>query len=146
MNAALNIRRYWPDAVVHADAPPGPPEPGRVYLVRTADISALASEQFDVAVNFNSFMEMDRAVRDLYISEMYRTAKNGAILYNVNRRQAKLPQSDGSLFDNNPLLYPYVTHDHVLFWEDDPFETAVRAWFGKRPSVAIARAEVVRKR
>ena len=59
---------------------------------------------------------------------------------------AKLPQSDGSLFDNNPLLYPYVTHDHVLFWEDDPFETAVRAWCGKRPSVAIARAEVVRKR
>ncbi len=146
MNASLNISRYWPDAVVHADAPPGNPEPGHVYLVRTADISALVSEQFDVAVNFNSFMEMDRAARDLYISEMYRTAKNGAILYNVNRRQAKLPQSDGSLFDNNPLLYPYVTHDHVLFWEDDPFETAVRAWFGKRPSVAIARAEIVRKR
>ena len=146
MNASLNISRYWPDAVVHADAPPAAPEPGHVYLVRTAGISALVSEQFDVAVNFNSFMEMDRAVRDLYISEMYRTAKNGALLYNVNRRQAKLPQSDGSLFDNNPMLYPYVTHDHVLFWEDDPFETAVRAWFGKRPSVAIARAEVVRKR
>ena len=147
LNAAQNIIQYWPEATLHFDETPGVERPDtgcHVFLVRTSRIEDLAPSQFHVMLNFNSFMEMDRATRDMYIHGMYRTAREGAILYNVNRRQAKLPQPDGSLFDNNPLFYPYVGHDDVLFWEDDPFETAVRAWFGKRPSLSIARAERVR--
>lgn len=148
LNAAVSLRQYCPRATIHFDEiPAAPPVDGRqhIYLLRTRRIEELGSGQLDLLLNFNSFMEMDRATRDLYIREIYRTARDGAIFYNVNRRQAKLPQPDGSIFDNNPLLYPYAGEGGILFWEDDPFETAVRAWFGKRPSLAIARAEVVRK-
>ncbi|MEO2195607.1 MAG: putative sugar O-methyltransferase [bacterium] len=148
MNAAININRYWPEATLHFDELPDPAHrdaAGHVHLVRTTRIADLDPDQFDAMLNFNSFMEMDQATRDMYIREMYRTARDGAILYNVNRRQQRLPQPDGSLFDNNPLFFPYASQEHVLFWEDDPFETAVRAWFGKRPSLSIARAEIVRK-
>jgi hypothetical protein len=98
-----------------------------------------------MALNFNSFMEMDEQARDRYISEIYRTLRHGGVFYNVNRRQAALPQPDGSTFDNNPLLYPYRTSDRILFWEEDPFQTATRSWFLFRPSLAVARAAVVHK-
>ena len=140
MNAAVNINRYWPEATLHFDELPDPAHrdaAGHVHLVRTTRIADLEPDQFDAMLNFNSFMEMDQATRDMYIREMYRTARDGAVLYNVNRRQQRLPQPDGSLFDNNPLFFPYASQEHVLFWED--------AWFGKRPSLSIARAEIVRK-
>ena len=142
--AARQIRDLCPDARVHLDAPfdasagaaPGPD----VHLVRTGGIADLPATRFDLLLNFNSFMEMDRGTRDFYLGEIYRVARDGAIFYNVNRRQPRLPQPDGTAFDNNPLLYPYSARDEILFWEDDPFQTAVRGWLGGRPSLAVARA------
>ena len=148
LNAALQLREFCREAEIRFDEVPGPADSGgpiRIYLVKTLDASRIPEDRFTLALNFNSFMEMDRRSRDFYIEQIYRTAVDGAVFYNVNRRQAALPQPDGSTFDNNPLLYPYRPTDEVLFWEDDPFQTASRGWFGFRTSLAIARACRVRK-
>ena len=107
LRAATHLREYCPkldirygDAPRRRDFETGKP---RVFLVRTEQVKALPSGVMNVLLNFNSFMEMDGWVRDSYIEQMYRTAAEGALFYNVNRRQAQLPRPDGSSFDNNPL-------------------------------------------
>ncbi len=104
-------------------------------------LDCLPNNEFDLCLNFNSFMEMDEATRDGYIKTIYRIGKKDALFINVNRRQNALPNRDGSSFDNNPLLYPYEKNDKVLIWEEEEFQQATRATFGSMPkSYAIIRA------
>lgn len=149
LGAAVQLRDHCPKVNVYFDETPNlevqEGDCPNVYLLTTSAVEKIESSCFHIALNFNSFMEMDESVRDFYISEIYRTAMHGAVFYNVNRRQSKLPQADGTFFDNNPLLYPYETSDHIIFWEDDPFQTSVRARHFHRPSLAIARAAIVKK-
>jgi hypothetical protein len=97
----------------------------------------------DVVGNMSSFMEMDEAARDGYIAEAYRIGRPGALFFNVNRRQRALPQRDGSVFDNNPLLYPYRDTDRVLLWEEDWCQQAVRTAHQAVPTLAIVRAALL---
>lgn len=149
LNAAGQLRTYSRHARLMlgpGSMPLGSPRKPVVSLLKTLDIKQLPSDRFTLALNFNSFMEMDAATRDFYIKQIYRACTDGAIFYNVNRRQPQLSLKGGGTFDNNPLLYPYDTHDEILFWEDDPFQTAARGWFADRPSLAVSRAALVRKR
>jgi putative sugar O-methyltransferase len=98
--------------------------------------------KFDLALNINSFMEMDRDARDGYLSMIYKRVRRGGLFAMVNRRQ-HLPLPDGSTWDNNPLTYPFGK-DEVLHLEDDDFQTSTRAAFGFRPSLCIYRASVIR--
>lgn len=83
---------------------------------------------FDLILNFNSFQEMDREVRDTYIKNIKEWASKPALFVNVNRRQnGNLPQSDGSKFDNNPLLYPYDPKEQVIEWSVDQMQDSIRA-------------------
>jgi hypothetical protein len=113
-----------------------------VALLTPERATDLPDEAFDAAVNFNSFMEMDRDQRDQYFDLIYRVVRSRGLFYNVNRRQ-QLPLRDGSSWDNNPLLYPYRPDDHVLLWEADRFQTVTRAKHGSMPSLAVARAAVI---
>jgi hypothetical protein len=101
-------------------------------------------DSVDLALNLNSFMEMDRQPRDDYIEQTYRWTRPGGLFYNVNRRQRTLPLRDGDTWDNNPLLYPYRGDDEILVWEEDPFQTATRTKWGELASLAITRAAIVR--
>ena len=106
--------------------------------------SQIESGSIDLALNFNSFMEMDRSQRDGYIELVYRVCRRGGLFVNINRRQPALPQRDGSTFDSNPLLYPYRSTDAVLRWEMDAFQQDIRSRFGEAPdSYAILRAAVI---
>jgi putative sugar O-methyltransferase len=98
---------------------------------------------FDLALNLNSFMEMDRDARDGYIEQIYRATRAGGLFYNVNRRQPNLPLRDGGTWDSNPLLYPYRQDDEILVWEEDPFQTATRTKWGELPSLAVTRAAIL---
>ena len=117
----------------------------------TAGFSLLTPEEaalvepgsVDVALNFNSFMEMDLDTRDGYLELVYRAARPGALFVNVNRRQRGLPGRDGAKVDNNPLLYPYRASDRVLLWEEDEFQTITRMRPGRLSSLAIVRAAVL---
>lgn len=113
------------------------------WFVTPQELDAVSSASFDLCLNFNSFMEMDLETRDWYIDQIYRLARPGAMFINVNRRQRKLPQRDGSFFDNNPLLYPYRSTDRILHWEDDEFQQATRSNLGEAPSLAIFRAAII---
>jgi SAM-dependent methyltransferase len=117
---------------------------GRFNFIPDILSNELADNRFDVAVNINSFMEMDRDARDGYIALVYRVCRPGALFFNVNRRQPELPLHDGGSWDNNPLLYPYRADDEVLIWEEDPFQTATRTVFGSRAHLAVTRAARIR--
>jgi SAM-dependent methyltransferase len=104
----------------------------------------IAEDSFDLALNLNSFMEMDREARDSYIELIYRSTRPGGLFYNVNRRQPNLPLRDGGTWDNNPLLYPYRQDDQVIVWEEDPFQTATRTKWGELPTLTVTRAALVR--
>lgn len=148
LNAGLQLRTYSPDAQLFmGPATSGAPSRRQphVRLLTPAELEHVAPESVSLALNFNSFMEMDGGTRDAYLRHVYRTAMDGAVFYNVNRRQPSLPLADGGTYDNNPLLYPYDRRDEVVFWEDDAFQTMSRAWFGERPTLAVARAAIVRK-
>jgi putative sugar O-methyltransferase len=121
----------------------GLPSAGEYRFATPPEARELPDDAFDVALNFNSFMEMDRHVRDGYIELIYRVGRPRALFVNVNRRQRALPLADGSVWDNNPLLYPY-RDDEVLIWEEEPFQTLTRADFNALASLAVLRAGIIR--
>ena len=143
VHSAYTLQRRLPDldiAFAEADQ-----QPGRYRFIpdfRTAEL--IGDDTVDLALNLNSFMEMDREARDGYIEQIYRSTRPGGLFYNVNRRQKKLPLRDGGTWDNNPLLYPYRHDDEVVVWEEDPFQTATRTRWGELPSLAVTRAAIVR--
>jgi hypothetical protein len=143
VHSAYTVQRHVPDADLSFNtAPQGQGSYTFVADFRAAEV--LGGGAFDIALNMNSFMEMDRQARDDYIELIYRTARPGALFYNVNRRQPALPLHDGGTWDNNPLLYPYRSDDEILIWEDDPFQTATRSGWGARPMLTVTRAAVIR--
>jgi SAM-dependent methyltransferase len=115
----------------------GPDTNAQYRLLNPAEADAVEPGRFDLACNYNSFMEMDRDQRDAYIELVYRTTRPGGLFVNVNRRQANLPLPDGSTWDNNPLLYPYRHDDRIIAWEDEPFQTVTRNKLFSRPSLAV---------
>lgn len=138
------LARYCGDAALSFNVlPQSEPAFG---LLAPQHCERIPDESADVVLNISSFMEMDRGVRDGYIALLYRAARSGALFYNVNRRQRALPQPGGGTFDNNPLLYPYRPDDHVLLWQEDEFQQAVRARFNETPSLAVTRAAIVKPR
>ena len=150
LNAAVHLRDHRPGVRIRFDEPPTARVLGSqkttIHLIGPEQMEAVPPGTMQLLLNFNSFMEMDEHTRDHYIREMYRVGTDRAIFYNSNRRQRALPQPDGSTFDNNPLLYPYDPSDELLFWEEDPIQTAARSWFLTLPSLAINRASIIRKR
>jgi hypothetical protein len=139
IHAGYTVQRRIPQFALHFDCPPG--EARTFTLISDFRATELMDAQaFDAAINMNSFMEMDRNVRDDYIGLVYRTARPNALFFNVNRRQAALPLRDGGTWDNNPLLYPYRPDDEVLLWEEDSFQTATRVAWGKQATLTVTRA------
>lgn len=140
---AYVLSKWLPDVELKLNEPPTLTSSGPVFNFLTPRLlPSVYPAVFDLALNFNSFMEMDEAVRDEYIAEIYRTGRAGAVFYNVNRRQ-QLPQRDGGTFDSNPLTYPYQSDDEICFWEEDAFQHSTRNQFHKLPSLTIARAAVI---
>lgn len=86
-----------------------------VVLVDPDHVDVIPDDTMDWGLNFNSFMEMDRDIRDGYIALLYRVLRPGGIFWHVNRREnGAHVQRDGSFYDNHPLLYPYRTDDEVI--------------------------------
>jgi hypothetical protein len=144
MNAADYIAAQCPRAPVRVGEPPREDaEPG-FWLLEPADIRLVPDGLVGLAVNINSMMEMDEEVRDSYLREIYRTARRGGVLFNVNRRQERMSRRDGSSYDNNPLLYPYRTTDQVLRWEVDACQMACKSdRFFSPPAYTILRLAVL---
>jgi SAM-dependent methyltransferase len=143
LNAALLIAEERPDLPLRlGEAPEPEAEPG-FWLLQTSDIRKVREASVGLAVNINSLMEMDREVRDFYLEEVYRTLGPGGVFFNVNRRQARMTQRDGSVFDSNPLLYPYRPGDRILEWEVDACQMACK-WspFRSPASWAISRISI----
>ena len=143
VHSAYTLQRRIPDLEM-TFAEPGL-QPGRYRFIpdfQAADL--IDDDSADLALNLNSFMEMDREARDDYIEQIYRCTRPGGLFYNLNRRQPGLPLREGGTWDNNPLLYPYRGDDEILVWEEDPFQTATRTKWGELASLAITRAAIVR--
>ena len=134
LNAMLTARAL-PGVELRFGETPDFTLPGVVFwFLDTREIEKVPKASVDVAVNFNSFMEMDEDIRDFYISEVYRASRPGAIFYNVNRRQPKMTRRDGSRFDNHPMFYPYRPTDRVLEWEPDDLQQCTRSVLFAAPS------------
>ena len=150
----LNSMSTIIDCIPNVEARLGPPSAlndsgGAVaWFVEANDVSKIASSTCDVALNFNSFMEMDREIRDNYIHEIYRICKNNGIFYNVNRRQSNMTCRDGSAFDSNPLLYPYRNDDVILEWQPDEAQQSARSHYcySPHPSFCISRLAAINPR
>ena len=141
LNSGGTLARRLPTATLHGREAPDLSAGGmHIWLLEPADIGLIPDRSIDIALNFNSFMEMDDEVRDQYLAQVYRTARPGAIFYNVNRLQRKMTRRDGSTFEGNPLLYPYRPTDHVLSWGPDEMQQSIRSRnFHPPGSFAISR-------
>lgn len=137
------VSTYVPAAALTFEPPPTTSQRLAFWFVAPQEIEHIPDAVFDLCLNFNSFAEMDHENLDAYFGLVYRAGRANALFVNVNRRQRQLPQRDGSVFDNNPLLYPYENSDRVLLWEEDAFQQATRNRFGNLPSLAILRAAVI---
>ena len=142
-HSAYSISTYLDGADLRFEPPPATPAGEGFWLLTPEQAPELAAGSLDLALNFNSFMEMDEDARDSYLELVYRTGRPGALFLNVNRRQRALPGRGGESFDNNPLLYPYRATDRVLLWEEDEFQTITRMRPGRLSSLAIVRAAVL---
>lgn len=91
---------------------------------------------YNAFFNFNSFSEMEEAEIRKYFSLIYSAAKPQALFFNVNYHR-KIKNKDGSVSDNNPLLFPY--RDKAVVWEID------KIFRSKKPlgSPAYIRIEVI---
>ena len=138
VHSAYAIQRHDTEADLRFNT--APHSAGYTFVADFQAAELLPPDAFDLCLNLNSFMEMDRQTRDDYLSLIYRSGRPGALFYNVNRRQPALPLRDGGTWDNNPLLFPYRTTDEVLVWEEDPFQTVTRGKWGVRPTLAVTRA------
>ncbi len=128
LNSAATLAHKVPEAVVHAGGPLDLSAAGlHLWFLRPDQAGEIPSRSIDYAINFNSFMEMDRDVRDGYFDLIYRTARRGAVFYNVNRMQRAMTMRDGSTYENNPLLYPYRPSDTVVEWCTDEMQDSNRA-------------------
>ena len=145
INAALLVSEELPDVPLrYGETPDADAEPG-FWLLRTSEISKVPTGFAGAAVNINSFMEMDEEIRDFYIDEIYRVLHPGGVFYNVNRRQHRMTRRDGSVFDSNPLLYPYRATDQIIEWEVDACQmTCKSGQFHTPQSYAISRMAEVR--
>lgn len=146
VHSAYTISKYVEGADLRFGTPAKPAaagEPPVFVLLTPAEASQIADAGTDLALNFNSFMEMDLEARDDYLDLIYRVGRPGALFLNVNRRQRALPGRDGEPVDNNPLLYPYRASDRVLVWEEDEFQTVTRMRPGRLSSLAIVRAALL---
>jgi len=146
VHSAYTITKYVPEADLRFGTPAGDVAgdgPAVFALLTPAEAAQLPDDSADVALNFNSFMEMDLEARDAYLELVYRTGRPGALFLNVNRRQRALPGRGGEPVDNNPLLYPYRASDRVLLWEEDEFQTVTRMRPGRLSSLAIIRAALL---
>ncbi|OAI14912.1 MULTISPECIES: putative sugar O-methyltransferase [Methylomonas] len=103
--------------------------PGLFFLETTA-IEFVSSATIDVALNFNSMMEMNIETRNYYLNQIYRVCSAGALFYNVNRMQRKMSDIGEASYVNNPLTYPYRKEDVVIEWEPDELQQDYRARFG----------------
>lgn len=143
VHSAYTLSKYVPEIDLRFE-PAAAASAGPVATLLTPEQAALLPDHSaDLALNFNSFMEMDQAARDAYLELVYRVGRPGSLFVNVNRRQRALPSRDGSSFDNNPLLYPYRADDEVLVWEEDEFQTVTRMRPGRLSSLAIVRAALL---
>ena len=142
LNVMLLVREKLPQAQVRLNQAPDVSLAGPVFwLLETGNIRKTPDRCVDMALNIQSFMEMDPDVRDFYIEEIYRTAAPGALFYNVNRRQVAMTRRDGTPYESNPLLYPYRASDRVIEWQPDEFQQSYRARVFESPfrSFAISR-------
>lgn len=142
VHAAFTTQHHVPDVDLRFEREPA--ANSWTFLSDGVAGGVLEPGSFDLCLNLNSFMEMDREARDGYIDLIYRTARRGALFFNVNRRQRALPLPDGSTWDNNPLLFPYRSDDDILVWEEDPFETVTRTKFSLLTTLAVMRASIIR--
>jgi hypothetical protein len=140
-HSAYTLSKYVADADLRFGETPG--RPGAVTLLTPEQAVLVEPDSIDVALNFNSFMEMDLDTRDGYLELIYGAGRPGALFVNVNRRQRGLPGRDGAKVDSNPLLYPYRASDRVLLWEEDEFQTITRMRPGRLSSLAIVRAALL---
>lgn len=142
VHAAFTTQHHLPDVELRFEREPV--AGAWTFLSDGVADGVLEPGSFDLCMNLHSFMEMDREARDGYINLIYRTARRGALFFNVNRRQRALPLPDGSTWDNNPMLFPYRSDDDILVWEEDPFETVTRTKFSLLTTLAVTRASVIR--
>lgn len=145
-NLYSNLRSKMPDARFWVNEwPSGPNDEPWIILLDTAHANMIPDESMDVGLNFNSFMEMDRQIRDEYIEQIYRVVGPGGVFYNVNRRQHQMTNLDGSTFDNHPLFYPYRTDDKILEFDLDYSQQDVRCHlFHSYPGLPISRIAIVK--
>jgi hypothetical protein len=147
VHSSFTLASRLPDAelrfVTSTEEAGDPPGEGRYAFITPEAAPGLPNASADVALNINSFMEMDRDVRDGYFDVVYRVCRPGALFLNINRRQEVLPLSSGETWDNNPLLYPYRSDDDVLRWEEEPFQTFTRSDFNFSTSLAMIRVSAV---
>lgn len=145
VHAGYTLQRYLPAETRFAfDRPELAGTKGIYLFMPAARVSKIPKRTFDLLLNLNSFMEMDEGERDGYIRLVYKWGRDGALFYNVNRRQRALPIAGGGHWDSNPLLYPYRQDDQVLVWEEDPFQTVTRSKWGGSVSLAVTRAAIIR--
>ncbi|HEY5410826.1 MAG TPA: putative sugar O-methyltransferase, partial [Caulobacteraceae bacterium] len=146
LNAMVHVSTYLPDSKIRlGETPDFSSNEQTFWFLETGEIRKVPAGSVGVALNFNSFMEMDEAVRNFYIDEIYRSAAPDALFYNVNRRQRSMTRKDGRPFDNNPLLYPYRPTDRIIEWETDECQENCRSslFSSPHPSFCISRiAEV----
>ena len=146
LNSSLTLNALFPDVPIYFVFPGKKhatsfDKPG-FYLCVPQSTDEIPNDEFDFALNIDSFQEMTETQVEQYISLIQRSVRNGGHFINLNRRK-KLDEEN---FDNNPLCYPYYPENKILKWETDRFMDRTINYSKVRTDGSLLRIEQVRKR
>jgi len=150
LSSSITITQSVKDARLTFHQTESEEQPSSFHFYPNHNLKAVPRNYFDIVLNFNSFMEMTQSARNEYLTEIPFLLKRPGLFMNVNRRQKEMLQEDGSMYDNNPLLYPYQGSGHVLEWGVDQMQETIKTnskkgmFVPSSESFAIIRAEVFR--
>lgn len=110
----------------------------KVQFLKPDETGQLADKRFDGFFNFCSFTEMEQPEIKRYFDLIYKTAKPGAVFYNVNYDRF-LENRDGTITDNSSIFFPYSPNDKILVWNISEWHNIAKSTLAGATPFALLR-------
>ncbi len=110
----------------------------KVQFLKPEETGQLADKRFDGVFNFCSFTEMEQSEIKRYFDLIYKTAKPGAVFYNVNYDRF-LEDRNGTITDNSSIFFPYSPSDKVLVWTKSEWHNVAKSTLAGPTPFALLR-------
>jgi len=125
--ASYELFRYLPDANQILPSEIGDrkrilldPDKINFILLTPEQISLIPDNSIDIALNIESFGEMEQSIANNYVAAMYRVLRKNGYLFSANRESRVVSEHDGVTYFTTYWKYPFLNSDEVLLQEYCP--------------------------